>query len=97
MRWFWDNYAPDRSSRTNPDASPLRADTLAGVAPAVILTAEHDVLRDESEEYARRLAQDGVQVVHHRFVGQMHGFFSMVGVLPGSAAGLDYVAEQLRV
>ena len=97
MVWFWDHYAPDPASRRNPDASPLQAADadLAGLAPAVVLTAEHDVLRAEGEAYADRLRAAGVPTQARRFPGQMHGFFSMVGVLPGSAAGLDYVAEQL--
>ena len=97
MVWFWDHYAPDPASRRNPDASPLQAADadLADLAPAVVLTAEHDVLRAEGEAYADRLRGAGVPTESRRFPGQMHGFFSMVGVLPGSAAGLDYVAEQL--
>ena len=95
MQWFWNHYAPVASVRSNPAASPLRAVTLAGLPPAVILTAEHDPLRDEGEAYARRLAEDGVRVEHRRFAGQMHGFFMLVGLLPGSAAGLDYVADAI--
>ena len=95
MAWFWDHYAPDRSVRTRPDASPLRAASLAGLPPAVILTAEHDVLRDEGEAYARRLTEHGVRVEHKRFDGQMHGFFMMVGLLPGCAAGLDFVGRAI--
>jgi cation diffusion facilitator CzcD-associated flavoprotein CzcO/acetyl esterase/lipase len=90
MTWYWDHYAPDHAVR--PDASPLRAHTLAGLPPAVVLTAEHDVLRDEGEAYAARLAQDGVRVEHRRFDGQMHGFFTLPG-LPGSAAALDFVVQ----
>ena len=96
MKWFWDHYAPDPSARTSPDASPLRAASLAGLAPAVIVTAEHDVLRDEGEAYARRLAEHGVRVQHRCFEGQMHGFFMMVGLIPGSAAGLDFVAQAIN-
>jgi cyclohexanone monooxygenase len=73
----------------------VRAASLAGLAPAVILTAEHDVLRDEGEAYARRLAEHGVRVEHKRLDGQMHGFFTMVGLVPGSAAGLDFVARAI--
>jgi acetyl esterase len=95
MIWFWDHYAPDLADRKHPDASPLQAADLTGLPPAIVLTAEHDPLRDEGEAYAEQLALAGVPVVQQRFAGQMHAFFTMVGVLPGSAAAIDYVAEQL--
>ncbi|GAA1393766.1 hypothetical protein GCM10009613_40860 [Pseudonocardia kongjuensis] len=96
MIWFWDHYAPDTAGRSRPDASPLRAADLSGLPPAVVLTAEHDVLRDEGEAYAEKLRAAGVPVQSRRFEGQMHGFFTFVNVLPGSAAGLDYVADQVE-
>ena len=95
MIWFWDHYAPDPEDRKNPDASPLRADDLSGLPPAVVLTAEHDPLRDEGEAYADKLRAAGVPVQHQRFDGQMHAFFTMVNVLPGAAAGMDYVAGHI--
>jgi acetyl esterase len=95
MIWFWDHYAPDPASRANPDACPLRADSLAGLAPAIVLTAEHDVLRGEGEAYAEALRQAGVPVEHRRFPGQMHGFFTMVNLLPGSADAIAYVTEHV--
>jgi acetyl esterase len=93
MAWFWDHYAPDALARQHPDAAPLRAPVLSGLPPAVVMTAEHDVLRDEGELYATRLMKAGVPVRFRRFDGQMHGFFGMVGILPGADAGLDYVAD----
>ena len=95
MVWFWDHYAPDQASRRRADASPLQATDLAGLPPAVVLTAEHDVLRDEGEAYAEKLRAAGVAVQSRRFEGQMHGFFTMVNVLPGADAGLEYVAEHI--
>jgi len=95
MIWFWDHYAPDPASRLNPDASPIRAGDLTGLAPAIVLTAEHDPLRDEGEAYADRLREAGVPVEHRRFPGQMHAFFTMVNLLPGSADGIAYVTERL--
>jgi acetyl esterase len=96
MAWFWDHYAPDPASRRNLDVSPLQAADLSGLPPAIVLTAEHDVLRDEGEAYAAKLAAAGVPVRQQLFAGQMHGFFTMVNVLPGSAAGLNYMIEQLH-
>ncbi len=95
MIWFWDHYAPDQASRLHQDACPLQAADLSGLAPAIVLTAEHDVLRGEGEAYADRLRQAGVPVEHRRFAGQMHGFFPMVNLLPGSADAITYVTEQL--
>jgi acetyl esterase len=96
MVWFFDRYAPDVEARRDPRLAPLRAASLSGAPPAVVLTAEHDVLRDEGEAYAERLRAAGVDVLHKRFAGQMHGFFALVNVLPASDAGLDYVVEAIE-
>ncbi len=93
MTWFWAHYAPVAAARTHPDASPLRQPDLTDLPPAVIVTAEHDVLRDEGELYATRLMKAGVPVRHRRFTGQMHGFLAMIDLLPGSRDGLDFVAD----
>jgi len=76
MLWYWDQYAPDRAQRLRSTASPLlaRDEELRGVAPALVVTAECDVLRDEGEEYARRLAGLGVDVLGVRVQGLTHGF-----------------------
>lgn len=95
MVWFWDHYAPDAADRGKPDASPLQAPDLAGLPPAVVLLAEHDVLRGEGEAYAARLAAAGVPVDVATLDGQMHGFFQMVNLLPGAAVGLEHVGAHI--
>lgn len=76
MRWFWDNYLPDIDRRDERNASPLRArdEDLDGMPPALIITAENDVLRDEGEEYARRLDDAGISVTCVRVNGAIHDF-----------------------
>jgi acetyl esterase len=95
MLWFFERYAPD-GSRHDPRIAPLRAHSLEGAPPAVVLTAEYDVLRDEGEAYAERLRAAGVEVSHKRFAGQMHGFFALVNVLPASADGMDFVVGEIK-
>jgi acetyl esterase len=95
MIWFWDHYVPVPAHRVHPDASPLRATVLDGLPPAVVITAEHDVLRDEGELYATRLLKSKVPVRHARLAGQTHGFFTMVGILPGAGAGMDFAVAGL--
>jgi acetyl esterase len=96
MRWFWDLYLPDVELRGRPDASPARSADLAGLPPAVILTAEHDVLRHDGERYGAGLRDAGVQVEVREFAGQMHGFMSMLGILPASETAIDFVAQRVR-
>jgi acetyl esterase len=88
-------YAPDPATWSTPEASPLLADVPPGLAPAYVVTAGFDPLRDEGEAYARKLADAGVEVELRRFPDQIHGFLNMVGV-PGTArAAMAEVAARL--
>ena len=93
--WFWDHYVPDPSRRAEPDASPLQTENLIGLPPAVILTAEHDVLRDEGEAYAARLQEANVKADLQRYASQMHGFFTLL-MLPGSELGFQQVVKAVK-
>ena len=93
--WFWDHYVPDPSRRAEPDASPLQTENLIGLPPAVILTAEHDVLRDEGEAYAARLQEADVKADLQRYASQMHGFFTLL-MLPGSELGFQQVVKAVK-
>jgi acetyl esterase len=80
MRWFFGQYAPE-SLWSDPRIAPLRAADLSGAAPAWIATAQYDILRDEGEAYAMRLAAAGVPVELHNYAGMTHGFVRMMNVL----------------
>jgi len=88
MIWFWNAYVPVVSERSNPLASPLQAtiEELRGLPPALVITAEHDVLRDEGEAYAHKLAQAGVVVIGQRYLGTIHDFVMLNGVTSTPAA-----------
>jgi acetyl esterase len=91
MEWFWSEYLGVGVRGDEPRASPLRATSLAGLPPAYVLTAEHDVLRDEGEAYARRLREARVQVHLERFGGMIHGFVRLTGVLDRAADAIERI------
>jgi acetyl esterase len=100
MRWFWDCYTPDPHERRDAYASPLQASTerLKGVPPALIVTAEMDVLRDEGEAYARRLHHAGVEVTAVRYNGMIHDFalLNPLRPVPGTRSVLLHASQELR-
>jgi acetyl esterase len=96
MIWFWKHYLSSEAERSNPYASPLRAKNMAGLAPALILTAEYDPLRDEGEAYGVRLRQAGVPVTCTRYDGAIHGFVSLSNVADIGKKGVEQVSAALR-
>ena len=105
MQWFWDQYTTDPAQRAQITASPLRASTsqLAGLPPALVITAEADVLRDEGEAYASKLRAAGVSVTAARYQGIIHDFVMLNALRGTNAAGAaitqaaDYLRHALRV
>jgi acetyl esterase len=96
VAWYRQHYLTDPGDAASPLASPLRADSLAGLPPALVITAEYDPLRDQGEAYARRLAGDGVRVELSRYPGMAHGFFTMIGTVDASRAAIEQAASRLR-
>lgn len=95
-RWFRDFYIPDARRWTEVGASPSRAASLAGVAPAFVLTAGFDPLVDEGLAYARRLEYEGVRVTQLHMSGQMHGFLTMGRIVRAADTALLHCAAALR-
>ncbi len=96
MQRGWLEYLPGGCDPRDPRVSPLFAEDLSGLAPALVLTAEYDTLRDEGEAFARRLAEAGTPATLCRYDGVIHGFITMAGVLTAARRALDESGAFLR-
>ena len=95
MRAFWKHYLGDTPVDAAPLATVLRTPDLSGLAPATVITAEFDPLRDEGNAYAARLAAAGVPLDHAQAPGMIHGFFSMTAMVPDAKPWVDRAARNL--
>ncbi len=93
----WSVYIPDPALRRTPDASPMYAPSLAGVAPAVLVTAEHDFCTAETNLYGDRLREAGVPVNERCYVGQIHAFFHVPGASDDARDAAAYAGSALRL
>ena len=96
MRWFAAQYLAEKDEAMDWRASPLRAATLTGLPPALIVTAGFDPLRDEGEAYARRLRDAGVRVDYACYGGMLHGFVGMGRLLDSGNRAVSHIAASLR-
>jgi acetyl esterase len=96
MRLFEGAYLPDPGLRANPRISPLLGEDLTGLAPAVVVTAEFDPIRDQGDAYAEALAKAGNTVEHKQFPSLTHGFFNFGPFVPAAQEAVDETIELLR-
>jgi acetyl esterase len=100
MKWFWDSYIPNPEDRNQMYASPLKANLneLKGLPPALVQTAENDVLRDEGEAYARKMNEAGVKVTLVRIEGLIHdyGLLNPLANVPAVQSALRYAGNELK-
>jgi len=96
MDWFTRHWLAQPSDATDVRASPLRAPELAGLAPALVVTAGFDVLRDEAAEYAERLAAAGVPTTYRCFETLPHAFTALSGLVPAAGAANEAIATAVR-
>jgi len=96
MAWYWEHYVEKAEDRHHPHASPSRAADLSRLPPALLITAEFDVLRDEGEEYARQLQAAGVDAKLRRYDGMIHGFIRRYPFFDQGRAAIAEIGQELR-
>ncbi len=100
MKWYWDNYLPDKEKRKEPTASPLQAslNQLKDLPPAMVINGEFDILRDEGQAYAHKLIEAGVRVAAVRYLGTIHDFVMLnpITETPATRAAIKQANEMLR-
>jgi acetyl esterase len=96
MEYFWDHYLARPEDGRHPHASPVRAESLAGLPPAMVITAECDPIRDQGEAYARHLRESGVPVSAKRYDGAIHAFFNLAGVVDSGRQAIADAGAALK-
>ncbi|MGH1421416.1 MAG: alpha/beta hydrolase [Hyphomonas sp.] len=96
MDWFMEQYLPEGTDLSDPMLSPGLTTQLEGLPPAIVITAGHDPLVDEGDEYARRMEQLGVSVTHKRYDALAHAFTAFTAISPGSRAACLEIADMVK-
>ena len=96
MKWLWEQYLNGPEDFNNPYAVPLSATNFSGLAPAVLITAEYDVLHDDGVEYAEKLRAGGVPVTYKNYPGMIHGFFNYGSAIDEGIVARKFLAESIN-
>jgi len=96
MTWFWSQYLQNPQDRENSYAVPTQAKTFSGLAPAIVITAQYDPLRDDGFEYSQLLANAGVETIYREFPGMVHGFISLAASIPQAFECQQFLADQIN-
>jgi len=96
LDYFWGHYLARPEDGRHPHASPMKAESLAGLPPAMVITAECDPIRDQGEAYAQRLRESGVPVSLKRYEGAIHVFFNLAGVIDSGKQAIQDAGAALK-
>ena len=96
MKWFWDQYLSKVEDQEDPYAVPVKANSLRGVAPAILIAAEFDPLTDDVKNYYQKLIMDSVPAIYKEFAGQIHGFFNLSGVTDDAESLYSEIAKEIN-
>jgi acetyl esterase len=95
MAWYWDQYCRSDADKLNPLSSPSKAMSLARLPNASVVTAAYDPLRDEGDAFARALEEAGVSVSHLSVGGMVHGYVSLIGIIPQAQSTIDFMCAAM--
>jgi acetyl esterase len=96
MKWFWDQYLSRVDDQKDPYAVPALANSLRGVAPAILIAAEFDPLTDDVKNYYQKLIKDSVPAIYREYAGQIHGFFNLSGVTDDADSLYSEIAKEIN-